>query len=78
MENPLLSSNRAVVGIPQRSEKVYSVLTATEGNFTGIHGMKNRLSLLMTYPIVHRLEAEIGGDLHVRAAESENTQAEIQ
>lgn len=41
-------------------------------------GMKSQLSLFITYPIVWRLEAEIGGNLHVRAAEGENTQAEVQ
>lgn len=77
-KNLLLSSNRAVLGIPYRSEKVYSVFTATERNFIRVLSMKTQLSLLITYVTVWRLEAEIGGDLHVRAAESENTQAEVQ
>jgi len=35
-------------------------------------------SVLTTYPVVCRLEAEVGGHLHVGAAEGQDAQAEVQ
>lgn len=37
-----------------------------------------KMSGAQTYPTVQRLEAEIGGHLHVGAAQGEDAQAEIQ
>lgn len=76
MENPLLSSNRAVLGIPQGSENVYSSFTLRLLRRGSWH--EKSAGLLVTYPVIWRLEAEVGGDLHVRAAEGEDAQAEIQ
>lgn len=52
-----------------------------EGEFLGAPSsqkMGNEQSWVQTYPAVHRLEAEVGGHLHVGAAQGEDAQAEIQ
>lgn len=60
--------------VPGGSEKLHSLGKGIYGNCQRGRGAE----LGGTYPAVRRLEAQVGGHLHVGAAQGEDAQAEIQ